>query len=313
MRIVGIDGGGTKTIYSLCDENGYILASSELGTIALPQCGEEGMRRGLLEGIASVSKEAPDAICFGIPCYGESVQRDIAIRRICAEIAAKSAHVLCNDAEVAWAGSFALQPGINIVAGTGTIAYGVDSQGTSARCGGWGSPFSDEGSGFWLGMRLLALFCKQSDGRIPERGPLYALVREQFQLENDFEIIDILEADYLPYRNKVASLQRTLLAAAKAGDESALAAYDEAGREIALNILGILHKLNFSDDIAISYSGGIFNVGDIMMRSFTKALEGSHCRLQKPKAPPWAGALMLGLRCLSLDTESALEQLTLAQ
>ena len=70
-----------------------------------------------------------------------------------------------------WAGALAGEDGINIVAGTGSIAYG-EYRGRSARAGGWGELFSDEGSAYWLAREGLRLFSRMSDGRAP-RGALY--------------------------------------------------------------------------------------------------------------------------------------------
>ena len=70
-----------------------------------------------------------------------------------------------NDSVVGWAGSLGLSSGINLVAGTGSIAYGRNDAGEEARAGGWDERFSDEGSCYWLGMKSLELFSKESDGR----------------------------------------------------------------------------------------------------------------------------------------------------
>lgn len=313
MLALGIDSGGSKTIFALCDTDGNNIGMIETPTIAITQNDEGEMREGLNAGIdalaaASGARRADiGSICFGMPCYGESDTRDEIIRRVSKDVAQDIPYYLCNDSEVAWAGSFALEPGINIVAGTGTIAFGVDTDGTRARCGGWGYQFSDEGSGYWLGLRLLELFCKQSDGRIPERGPLYDIMRKKFSLKNDFEIIDIAEQQYTPYRDRVASLQLLLLEAAKQGDASAIAAYAEAGQEIALNVSGIIRKLDFAGEIRISYSGGIFKVGALVLDSFQKALEGHRCVLCEPLAPPWAGSLLLALQRIAMASPETIE------
>ena len=53
---------------------------------------------------------------------------------------------IVNDSAAGWAGSLGLEEGINLVAGTGSIAYGQNKFGTEARAGGWDDGFSDEGS-----------------------------------------------------------------------------------------------------------------------------------------------------------------------
>ncbi|MCL2812649.1 MAG: hypothetical protein FWD25_12280 [Clostridia bacterium] len=317
MIALGIDAGGTKTIFSLCDGIGRVLCTVHRPSIALPRLGEDAQREALLEGVQAALKEAGlsvgsplglSAVCFGAPCWGESQAGDEAMRRSMGRIFGDTPWLLCNDAQVAWAGSFALRPGINILAGTGAMAFGMDAKGRMARCGGWGEHFADEGSGYWLGKRMLSLFCKEADGRAP-KGALYALVRQRFALDSDFEIIDVALRDYLPYRDKVASLQLLLLEAARQGDESAIDCYREAGREIALNIEGILQNLDFSGGAQVSYSGGIFKVGAWVMDSFCEALKARGCTIVQPLAPPWIGALMTALQLVGADTNEAIQRL----
>ena len=314
MIALGIDAGGTKTVFSLCDESGCVLSMLRRPYTALPQLGEDAQREALLEGIqealreAGESFEAISAVCFGAPCWGESDSGDEAMRRSIDRIFCSVPWMICNDSQVAWAGSFALRPGINIVAGTGAIAFGMDMHGKMARCGGWGEYFADEGSGYWLGMRMLSLFCKESDGRLP-KGVLYPLVRERFQLRSDFEVTDVFLRDYLPYRDKVAGLQLLLFEAAQQGDENAVACYREAGCEIALNVKGILDRLDFPTSAEVSYSGGIFKVGTLVMDSFREALEVFGCTIVRPLAPPWVGALMTAMQLVSLDKPQVLEKL----
>jgi len=318
MSVLGIDAGGTKTLFSLCSGEGEVLCTLFRPSIALPQLGEAAQCEALLEGVsaalraAGLPAEKPfaeiAAVCFGAPCWGESETGDDAMRRSMSRIFGNTPQLICNDAQIAWAGSFALRPGINILAGTGAMSFGMDAHGRMARCGGWGEHFADEGSGYWLGMRMLSLFCKEADGRLP-KSALYPLVRERFGLRSDFDIIDIVLRDYLPYRHKVAGLQLLLLEAARQGDENAVACYREAGREIALNVEGILDKLDFPSGAEVSYSGGIFKVGAWVLDSFREALEARGCTLVRPLAPPWTGALMTALQLVGGDEPHVLERL----
>lgn len=319
--VLGIDGGGTKTIFALANEKGEVLGAVRGPTISMQQCTAQELSANLREGIGAAKQAAGlpegegltaglDAAAVGMPSWGESALRDGEISRVVRQTFGALPHLLVNDAEVGWAGSLALAPGINVVAGTGAIAFGVDPQGASARSGGWDYHYSDEGSGYWLSRRLLELFCKQADGRIPQKGPVYHLVVEALGLHSDFDLIDIIERDYLPYRDKFADLQRMLLQAALAGDAGAVDAYREAGEEIALCALGVLRALDFGEGAEVSYSGGIFKVGELLLQSFRTSLARHGCRLVAPKAPPWVGALMMALRHLSLHSPAAIARLS---
>jgi len=83
---------------------------------------------------------------MGIPCYGESEDGDIELEKEIQTAFPGIPVYITNDVEVGWAGSLGLTPGVNVVAGTGSIAFGKDESGKTARCGGWSEFFSDEGS-----------------------------------------------------------------------------------------------------------------------------------------------------------------------
>ena len=314
MLYLGIDAGGTKTQFALCDEHGHILALHRCEGISFGALGAEGMKAALaahtLHILDSQNASLSDvaAVCFGVPCLGENREDDIAIDALTKEVFAAIPLVLVNDAEVAWAGSFALTPGINLVAGTGCIAFGRDAHGNTARSGGWHHLFSDEGSGYWLGRRTLELFCKQADQRV-ERGPLYNIIRTHFSLEDDFDMIPIAENHIFPKRDTVASMQLLLCKAAEEGDLTARKAYEEAAQEIAQNVRGIIGQLRFALPVPISCSGGIFKVGNMLTEPFEEAVKQAGCTLVKPKAEPWCGALMLALNACGNATTEALERL----
>ncbi|MCL2866366.1 MAG: ATPase [Clostridia bacterium] len=314
MVFLGIDGGGTKTLFTLCTQEGRVLRALRHSSISIQQCGRDGIRAELVQGLRDILSEAGDiprdslkAVCLGAPCWGESIPGDASIQEASLAAFGNTPVYICNDSEVACAGSFALGPGINIVAGTGTIAFGMDAQGRTARCGGWGY-IADEGSGYWLGMRLISLFCKQADGRLP-RDMLYHVVTETFGLTRDFDFIDMIIDDYMPFRDKVAGLQLLLYQAATQGDTEAILCYREAGKEIAQNAKGILSKLHIPQGACVSYSGGIFKAGALVMDSFRETLESIHCTVSLPKAPPWAGALMLALRLAGYATPQVIGRL----
>ena len=232
-------------------------------------------------------------ICYGMPSFGEGGAADeTAVARIREALAPYPLHVV-NDVEVGWAGSMALAPGVNIVAGTGSIAYGRDEAGNSARSGGWMEFFSDEGSGYWLGRRAFQLFAKQSDGRVP-RGRLHALMKARLGLEDDYELNNLVRDVYAPSREKTASIQRILLEAAREGDASAVRLYEEAARELAENVNAVLRQLRLGDTPTVSYSGGIFETGDLILKPFRAALDAS-VQVMKPVWGPAEGALLLAV------------------
>lgn len=291
---IGIDGGGTKTKFLAVNENGKRLGSYITGGSYYHMDGIETVCTRLSEGITAVKQDNEIlGICFGMPGFGESSTSDYeAVERIRSSLAPYELYVV-NDVEAGWAGSLALAPGVNIVAGTGSIAYGRNQEGMHARSGGWMEFFSDEGSGYWLGRRTLELFAKQSDGRLP-KDKLYELLKSHLALRDDNDLNNLIRDKYAPSREKTASLQRVLFAAAEAGDRSAMKLYEEAGQELALIADAVIRKLKFSSTPTLSYSGGVFETGDLILKPFRASMK-MQAKLAAPALEPVEGAVLLAV------------------
>lgn len=295
---IGIDGGGTKTIFCLLNEEGTVLSVYKDGSASYKQIGTDGVIALLEKGIfkllekADISQNENFRTCFGMPTYGESRNSDKLIESLIGRRLERYHIKLVNDCEVAWAGSLLLKPGINLVAGTGTIGFGKNGEGDFLSVGGWSEYFSDEGSGRWLGIKCMEIFSKQADERL-KKGALYEIVKDYFSLTEDKEIIDLFEKDYQPYRSKVASLQKLLLEAARQGDLSAIQTYDDAAKELAMIIRTLYIRLQFYDKCPVSYSGGIFKTGELVVTPLKKYLSDLNITIVESQGSPWIGAGLL--------------------
>jgi N-acetylglucosamine kinase-like BadF-type ATPase len=197
-----------------------------------------------------------------------------------------------NDMVGAWAGSLGGADGINIVAGTGSIGYG-ERGGRSARAGGWGEVFGDEGSAYWIAVQGLNVFTRMSDGRLP-KGPLHATFRAALGLTIDLDLCaKVMNAHT---RGSIAAMSQLVARAAHDGDASAIGIFDDAARELAAVVEAVRQALEFdaSESVPVSYSGGAFNAGVLILGPFQRHLaahSGSY-RLTAPIAPPSAGAVI---------------------
>lgn len=296
----GIDGGGTKTAYLLVDETGRKLAVERTAGCSYKEIGIENtvnlLRKGALQCIrsAGITSRQLTGTAVGLPCFGELKEEDILLEKAVRECFDFSPVRITNDVEVGWAGSLGLQPGINIVAGTGSIAYGKNAEGRSARSGGWSVFFGDEGSCHWLGRRTMELFSKQADRRV-EKGPLYEIVMEEFKLQDAMDFIKYMDRDYIPDRSRVASLQRLLLQAADRGDRAALQLYREAAEELAMMVESIAKSLWNGEKIRVSYSGGLFHAKEYVLPVLEKRIAGINAGLAGPLFSPVQGAVLMAM------------------
>lgn len=240
---------------------------------------------------ASAGVEEVKGATIGIPRLGELPGLESAMTSIPKEIL--SCKVNCvNDAEAGWAGALACQPGITIVAGTGSIAFGRAADGKVMRCGGWSEIFGDEGSAYWLGKKTLELFSKESDGRLPA-GELLNVVRNELSLSCDFDVIDYAESH--TERREIAHLQRMLHVAAQRGDINAKKAYVAAAEELASMIESIYNGLGFTGVVPVSYAGGLFHEDSILLPALKERLSTNIVELVTPKLPPQYGAALMSL------------------
>lgn len=297
---LGIDGGGTKTAYLLVDETGRELACERTTGCSYKEIGIENtvklLKKGALQCIenAGITSGRLTGAAVGLPCFGELKEEDILLETAVRESLDFCPVRITNDVEVGWAGSLGLQPGINIVAGTGSIAFGKNAEGESARSGGWSSFFGDEGSCCWLGRRTMELFSKQADHRV-DKGPLYDIVMEEFGLQDAMDFIKCMDRDYIADRSMVASLQKLLLQAADKGDRGAVRLYREAAEELAMMVESIAKSLWDGEEITVSYSGGLFHAKEYVLPVLEKMIGGMNARLEKPLFSPVRGAVLMAM------------------
>ena len=296
---LGVDGGGTKTRFALVSQR-KLVAEAQLGTSYHPDVGLDGVGDVLAEGVAQVLARAGIQASqithafFGLPAYGEDSQVTPVLRALPASILGHERYTCDNDMVCGWAGSLGAEDGINIVAGTGSIGYG-QRRGRAARAGGWGETFSDEGSAYWIAIQGLNVYARMSDGRLP-RGPLHALINQALNLQDDLDLCAQVYGPGARSRGELAQLSPLVAEAAKLGDAAALEVFRRAGRELAEIAIALRAKLGYEAGEAarLSYSGGAFSTGDLLLVPFRAALTdaGAAFEICRPLYDPHFGAAL---------------------
>lgn len=300
MMWLGVDGGGTKTAFVLYDDELVALDQLTLATCHYAQAGLDGMREILAQGIgwAEARANASFGIGIGMCGYGEVPAITSKIDDLVRDVIGEHPYMIVNDVEAAWAAGFGGADGIVIIAGTGSIAYGVRGQ-NHLRCGGWDYELGDEGSAGWIGKEALAAFTRQADGREP-RGPLYNLMRGELGLHDDFDVIAWAQKHYAK-RGDVAALSPLVSAAAEQGDISARNIFERAAQEEALMVRTIKERIfdcassaNAKEPapIPVTYVGGTFRAGDLILKPLAQALPRG-CKLVPPLHEPALGPVLL--------------------
>lgn len=260
MHVLGIDAGGTKTVCLLADDRGQVVSEARGGGANLQSAGElevEKVLHHVMEAALGDYDILPAAICLGIAGVDRPADAD-AVRGIMRRIGFKTHTLVVNDALVALAAGAGDDPGVVIVAGTGSIAYGRDAGGRAARAGGWGYLLGDEGGGFWIGRAALSAVVRQFDGRGPAT-LLTGMVLSHMRLASPTELIhEIYYRDL--HRHAIAGLAALVQRATDAGDAVASQILSRAGAELAAAAASVVSRLGMrSETFPTILAGGIFH------------------------------------------------------
>lgn len=295
---LGVDGGGTKTEFVCINGSGEVLARAVTGTTYHLEVGVDEAVSRLKQGIAVVCGYigvAPAAfryVFFGLPAFGEDGIVDAQLDAACSGLLGHDRYLCANDMICGWAGSLGCEDGINIVAGTGSIGYG-EREGQSARAGGWGEIFSDEGSAYWIAVQGLALFARMSDGRAT-KGVLYDRIIEALSLGSDLELCERIMGPRGMGRGKIAGLASIVSQAASEGDVGAAAILQSAAMELAAIAFALKTRLGFpaGAPVQISCSGGVLVQEPLVRRPFLAAVEQNGFTFVEPRFAPGTGAAL---------------------
>jgi N-acetylglucosamine kinase-like BadF-type ATPase len=298
MHVLGIDAGGTKTVCLLADENRAVLGEGRGGGANLQAAGElevEKVLHHVMDAALGDRLARPAAICLGIA--GVDREDDArTVRAIMRRISPGSRVLVVNDALVALVAGAGHGPGIVIVAGTGSIAYGRNAAGLAARAGGWGHVIGDEGSGYWIGRRALAAVVREVDGRGPQTA-LTPDVFEHFGVQDAAGLIRIVYHREVP-RGNVATLGRVVQKARDAGDAVAADILERAAEELVLAAGSVASRLGMrGDSFPFVLAGGMFHVvpwlaGEVRRRLVEVAPRAQAAVLT---AEPALGAVVLAI------------------
>ena len=204
--ILGVDGGGTKTLALLANVEGKVLARGLSGPSNYNAVGFEGACSALEKAMHAARSDYPGeiaALCLGLSGAGrkEEIERfqDWAVHKF-----PETRVQVVSDAEVLLMTGAPSGPALALICGTGSIVYGRTVTGELIRAGGWGYLFGDEGSGYAIGISALRAVMQAYDGRGPKT-LLSELVLERFALHTPTELVRTLYGEQSP-RLTVASL-----------------------------------------------------------------------------------------------------------
>ncbi|HEV7219960.1 MAG TPA: BadF/BadG/BcrA/BcrD ATPase family protein [Terriglobales bacterium] len=292
---LGIDGGGTKTSCLIGDEKS-VLAEGTARASNVLRVGEAQAQTSLVIAIrqachvAQIDPAHISRTCVGVAGAARPEVADI-IRKILAKTVSGDIEIV-GDMVIALHAAFGAGPGIVVIAGTGSVAYGRNAKGQRARAGGWGAAVSDEGSGNWIGRVAISAALRAAD-QSEDVSPLLQAITRVWNIEHRDAVVMVANASPAP---DFAALFPAVLAATNGGDVLAASVLRRAGTELATLTKIVLGRLfSDADTVQVAMSGGVFANSALVREVFYNEL-----RVQFPlvvmdekMADPVQGALDL--------------------
>lgn len=275
--VIGIDGGASHTAAVLADaRTGAAVGRGEAGPSNIQAVGVEAALRAVEAAVggafnaAELPRTKVAAAALGLAGVDLNEGLDIFhgwSKRV--QLAERLS--VANDATLLFAAGTPDGWGLAVIAGTGSIAFALDSQGRDARAGGWGYLLGDEGSAFRMGLRGLRAACRAADD-IGQPTTLLAALLKELGSSDPREFIPAV------YRGKwdkaaIAGLAPLVLTAAVSGDAVATAIFEQETRELARTAAGAVAAGGLPrEGVPVALTGGLVSESAMYRERFLREL-----------------------------------------
>jgi len=285
---LGVDGGATATRAIVGDETGRIVGEGKSG----PSNSARDLTAVLREAANTAMHDEElefEAACFGLSGGAES--KEPAVR----EAVRAKRYSITHDALIALVGATGGEPGVVTIAGTGSIAFGRNSEGRTARAGGWGYAFGDEGGAFDIARQALRSALRFEEGWGAKTALAAALIEAGGARSADDLLHRFYAGDFS--RARVAGFAPLVDEVARSGDAVAIDIMNGAAQALATIAVAVRAQLFAAEEaVVVSYIGGAFHSA-ILLERFRMLIElNDSNRVVAPKYRPAEGALLEAYR-----------------
>ncbi len=289
---IGIDAGGTQTVAAAVSGRARTLVAGGPGNfLAVGSAAFHALLRGLVQALrarAGIDPRNVSAVCVGGAGLGRRRER-AAAGRVAAQLFPRARIAVVDDGTLALWAAFGAEPGIALIAGTGSFCVGRDAAGRVVRAGGWGPLLGDPGSAFALGRRAIAHALAVRDG-LEKPTALARAVARHFGAADALDVLSRIGAGGPA---AVASFAPRLLRAAARGDRTAARIAAEEAAALGYLVKGVAAQLA-TRPRAVACAGGLFRNSYYARRAMraVRAAAGP-ARVFAPRARPVDGAIAL--------------------
>lgn len=287
---ISADGGGTKLLSILFDEEFHLLGVGRGGPVNLNFETRENVQRNMEESIeacfSKVRPEQVEAAYFAGPGPGD-MYREILGSRAC------SVRQISEGAMSLYAGALT-GSGIVAVSGTGSNIFYIENGEAVCNVGGWGGLVDDEGSGYYIGRAGITAAVQAYEGRGPQTTILSRLY-DKFQIRHLRELMPIIYVE--SYRVAISGICPLVAEAANDGDEVAIQIFEDAGTKLAEQVLFCKQKKRIPDDRVVLVTGSVWKGTPVMFRTFSQKIKNRYPAVSviTPQYAPAVGGVVYQL------------------
>lgn len=271
--VIGIDGGGTKSLLRMVDMERTVLYETLGGGLNLCSTGKQQVKENLEQIVQSAVSYVPGAQIVSICLGAAGVIDDDGIDYLKRILQPYAEYVqVCNDAHIAMYANLKNESGIALTAGTGSILYGRNKSGKVLRVGGWGHLMGDEGSGYQIGLQALKTVAQNYDMQKGE-SQLLNLLLDYFHC-NDFEELVSCVYNEAQDKKQIAALASIVDIAAESGDEDSVKILKKCAGQLYEQCDILIHQLELeAEPFIIVPNGSIIQKSSLVVEEFQTLLK----------------------------------------
>jgi len=309
--ILGVDGGGTKTVIRITDYHGNIVSEIITGAGNYKSVGisvaEENITKGVLSAIRQIGNETGD-VFFASSCFGlsgldseqdETIFKNIIFNNKIKKLLHPDKITICNDSRIGLAAGTDNKNAIMIICGTGSNCFGINEEGEEAKANGWDFILGDEGSAYEIGVKALRSIMRAFD----KRGIKTLLTQTILKELNIKDVQGLIDWCYnIPFSSeRFAALTKTVCNTAELGDKLSIKLLRDEAMEALLSVSVVAKKLKLkSRQFDIIYVGSVFRCERYFKQVLTEKLKEKFPKINFAplKDKPVSGAIKMAIKNL---------------
>ena len=308
VYVIGIDGGGTKTLGVIADSSGKLLKSTKRDSSNYLQVGIDKAKENLLSMLdelaasQNMGRNQIESVCLGMAGAGRQEDRDT-ISQALRSAGLTTRLQIVPDFLIGLAAGTLSEPGIIVISGTGSVVFGLNKNGQTKRAGGWGHILADEGAGYQFGQEALKAVMRAYDKRGP-RTKLTKKVLAVLNLKHQDNLVkwSLSETGGLS-KPIVAELGPLVFEAYSEGDKVAGKIIDLACKGVAEAVKAVVKELGMKEDaFKIVLTGGNFAHRPVYAEKLRPKLKkvAPNAEAVLPRFEPVIGAILLALKDIGI-------------